>query len=234
MKISYIGVDVGGTFTDAVGMAVDGMIGRARRPPPRSAHVDGILNRSNGSPRPPGRSPRGLLVRRGDGVGRNHGVTNAIAQMEGRRTGLLVTKGFRDTLRIARSPRIPTVDPFVQAPMPELIPRSLIAEIDERVDVDGDVVVAARRGAGAPEVGRLVEDEGIEALAVCYLWSFLNPAQRGADAGDTSAEEFPDLFLSVSSELYPVMREYERMVTTCLNAFVSEAVTSYVEELDAG
>ena len=112
------------------------------------------------------------------------------------------------------------------------MPRNLIGEIDERVDVDGDVVVPLDEQQVLECVGRLVEDGGIEALAVCYLWSFLNPAHE-ARTREIVSEAFPGLFLSVSSELYPVIREYERMVTTCLNAFVSEAVTSYVEELDS-
>ena len=232
MKISYIGVDVGGTFTDAVGMAVDGTTARAKASTTPQAHVDGILNSLDRLAEVAGLSPEALLagaerVSVGTTV-----VTNAIAQMRGRRTGLLVTKGFRDTLRIARSPRVPTVDPFAQAPMPELIPLPLIAEIDERVDADGDVVVALDEAQVVQQVRRLVAEEGIEALAVCYLWSFLNPVNE-ARTRELLSREFPDLFLSVSSELYPVVREYERMVTTCLNAFVSEVVTSYVEELDA-
>ena len=232
MQTKLIGIDVGGTFTDAVGMAADGSMIRGKASTTPSAHVDGIMNALERLAEAAG-AERGELLREADllSVGTTV-ITNAIAEMKGRRTGLLVTKGFRDTLRIARSPRIPTVDPFVQAPMPELVPRSLIAEIDERVDVDGDVVVPLDEQQVIERVGRLVEDEGIETLAVCYLWSFLNPAHE-ARTREIVSEAFPGLFLSVSSELYPVIREYERMVTTCLNAFVSEAVTSYVEELDS-
>ena len=93
-------------------------------------------------------------------------------------------------------------------------------------------MVALDEAQVVQQVRRLVAEEGIEALAVCYLWSFLNPVNE-ARTRELLSREFPDLFLSVSSELYPVVREYERMVTTCLNAFVSEVVTSYVEELDA-
>jgi len=232
MQTKLIGIDVGGTFTDAVGMAADGSMIRGKASTTPSAHVEGIMNALERLAEAAD-AERGELLREADllSVGTTV-ITNAIAEMKGRRTGLLVTKGFRDTLRIARSPRIPTVDPFVQAPMPELVPRNLIGEIDERVDVDGDVVVPLDEQQVLERVGRLVEDEGIEALAVCYLWSFLNPAHE-ARTREIVSEAFPGLFLSVSSELYPVIREYERMVTTCLNAFVSEAVTSYVEELDS-
>ncbi len=232
MQTKLIGIDVGGTFTDAVGMAADGSMIRGKASTTPSAHVDGIMDALERLAEAAG-AERGELLREADllSVGTTV-ITNAIAEMKGRRTGLLVTKGFRDTLRIARSPRIPTVDPFVQAPMPELVPRGLIAEIDERVDVDGDVVVSLDEQQVIERVGRLIEEEGIEALAVCYLWSFLNPVHE-TRTREIVSEAFPDLFLSVSSELYPVIREYERMVTTCLNAFVSEAVTSYVEELDS-
>ena len=232
MQTKLIGIDVGGTFTDAVGMAADGSMIRGKASTTPSAHVDGIMDALERLAEAAG-AERGELLREADllSVGTTV-ITNAIAEMKGRRTGLLVTKGFRDTLRIARSPRIPTVDPFVQAPMPELVPRRLIAEIDERVDVDGDVVVSLDEQQVLERVGRLIDEEGIEALAVCYLWSFLNPVHE-TRTREIVSEAFPDLFLSVSSELYPVIREYERMVTTCLNAFVSEAVTSYVEELDS-
>jgi N-methylhydantoinase A len=232
MDTRYIGVDVGGTFTDAVGMAADGRAVRGKSSTTPDAHVDGIMNALDRLADAAGVTSVELLagaemISVGTTV-----VTNAIAEMRGRRTGLLVTKGFRDTLRIARSPRVPTVDPFAQAPMPELIPRRLIAEVDERIDADGDVVVKLDEARMLESVRRLVEDEQIEALAICYLWSFLNPVNE-ARTKELISQEFPDLFLSVSSELYPVVREYERMVTTGLNAFVSEVVTSYVEELDA-
>jgi N-methylhydantoinase A len=231
MQTKFIGIDVGGTFTDAVGMSADGSIVRAKASTTPHAHVDGIMNALTRLAESAEVEPAELL---GNADMLSVGttvVTNAIAEMRGRRTGLLVTKGFRDTLRIARSPRVPTVDPFAQAPMPELIPRRLIAEIDERVDVDGDVVVPLDEAQVVERVRHLVEEERIEALAICYLWSFLNPVHEARTA-ELLNEEFPDLFLSVSSELYPVVREYERMVTTGLNAFVSEVVTSYVEELD--
>jgi N-methylhydantoinase A len=232
MQTKLIGVDVGGTFTDAVGMGADGAVIRGKAPTTPTVHVDGIMNALERLAQAGGIETSELLA---DAELLSVGttvVTNAIAEMRGRRTGLLVTKGFRDTLRIARSPRIPTVDPFAQAAMPELIPRALIAEIDERIDLDGDVVVALDEAQTIREVRRLVEEERIEALAICYLWSFLNPVHEARTA-EILTREFPDLFLSVSSVLYPVVREYERMVTTGLNAFVSDVVRSYVEELDA-
>ena len=230
MRIERIGVDVGGTFTDSVGMASDGKMVRAKSPTTPTDHVGGIMDALE------------LLAEAAD-VSRDEMladaqlvsvgttvVTNAIAEMRGRRTGLLVTKGFRDTLRIARSPRIPSVDPFVQRPMPEIVPRRLIAEIDERIDAEGDVVVPLDEAQVVERVRELVDD-GIEALAICYLWSFLNQSHE-ARTKELLESEFPGLFLSVSHELYPVIREYERMVTTVLNAFVSEAVSSYVAELE--
>lgn len=231
MKIDLIGVDVGGTFTDTVAMSGDGEMARAKSPTTPSNHVDGIMSALERLADAAGVSPEEMLagaqlVSVGTTV-----VTNAIAEMRGRRTGLLVTKGFRDTLRIARCARIPTVDPFVQEPMPEVVPQRLIGEIDERVDVDGDVVVPLDEAQLLEQARKLVDD-GIEALAICYLWSFVNPVHEKRTK-ELLESEFPGLFLSVSHELYPVIREYERMVTTVLNAFVSEAVTTYVDELQA-
>lgn len=230
--VKYIGIDVGGTFTDAVGVASDGTTARGKSSTTPNAHVDGIMNAIARLADSAGVTSTELLAGAELLAVGTTVVTNAIAEMSGRRTGLLVTKGFRDTLRIARSPRVPTVDPFAQAPMPELIPQALIAEIEERIDSDGDVVVPLDEQQLIEETRRLVEVEKIEALAICYLWSFLNPVNE-ARTRDLLTEAFPDLFLSVSSDLYPVVREYERMVTTALNAFVSNVVTSYVDELDS-
>jgi N-methylhydantoinase A len=229
----YVGIDVGGTFTDSVLVTATGTTARAKALTTPGEHVQGVMGSLGNLAGRVGLDLASMLRRTSHITVGTTVVTNAIAEMRGRRTGLLVTKGFRDTLRIARCPRIPTVDPFVQAPMPEIVPRARIGEIDERVDAAGRIVVPLDEAALLAQTRRLVEDEGAEAVAICFLWSFLNPAHE-KQAEDAIAAEFPGLFVSVSSDLYPVIREYERMVTTCLNAFVSDAVASYVDQLEAG
>jgi N-methylhydantoinase A len=229
----YVGIDVGGTFTDAVLVTETGQTSRAKALTTPGDHVNGVMSSLARLAETVGLNSAAMLGQAGHITVGTTVVTNAIAEMRGRRTGLLVTKGFRDTMRIARCPRVPTVDPFLQAPMPEIVPRARIAEIDERLDASGSVVIALDEQGLIDRARALIEDERVEALAVCFLWSFLNPAheQRARALLET---EFPEMFLSISSELYPVIGEYERMVTTCLNAFVSEAVSSYVEQLGEG
>ena len=229
----YVGIDVGGTFTDAVLVTERGGTARGKALTTPGDHVNGVMASLGRLAETVGLESREMLTQAGHITVGTTVVTNAIAEMRGRRTGLLVTKGFRDTMRIARCPRVPTVDPFLQAPMPEIVPRAQIAEIDERLDASGSVVVGLDEQGLIDRTRALIDHQGVEALAVCFLWSFLNPVHEQR-ARAMLEEEFPDVFLSISSELYPVIGEYERMVTTCLNAFVSEAVSSYVEQLGAG
>lgn len=229
--LAHIGIDVGGTFTDVVIVRGDGTMARGKALTTRDAHVKGLMTALGRLAQQVDLDTHSLLDQASFVSVGTTVVTNAIAEMRGRTIGLLVTKGFRDTLKIAKCPRIPTVDPYVQSPMPELVARHRIGEIDERIDASGKTVIPLQEEQLVETVKRLVEEEGIQALAVCYLWSFLNPVHERRTRA-ILAERFPDLFLSVSSELYPVIREYERMVTTSLNAFVSEVVGSYVVELD--
>lgn len=226
-----VGVDVGGTFTDGVVMRPTGEMFRAKALTTPGRHVDGIMNALKELAGQTGFELEGFLRETEHLSVGTTVVTNAIAELKGRRVALLVTKGFRDTLAIAKSPRIPTVDPFVQEAMPTIVPRGQIVEIDERIDVNGSVVVRLSPEQAVGAVRELREQHDIEAVAVCYLWSFLNPAHEIATR-DAIVAAFPDLYVTTSSDLYPVIREYERMVTTVLNAFVSGVVVSYAEVLD--
>jgi N-methylhydantoinase A len=226
----HIGIDVGGTFTDVVAMNASGQRARAKAPTSQS-QADGLIDALTVLAESQGVDLNTLLSNTTHLSAGTTIVTNTIAELNGRPTGLLVTKGFRDTLRIARSPRVPTVDPFAQVSMPEIVPNRRIGEIDERVDATGAVVVELNDDQVRSTVRRLVEVEGAEAIAICYLWSFLN-TDHELRTRDLIREDFPDVFVSTSCELYPVIREYERMTTTVLNAFVSQVVGNYVTQVD--
>lgn len=224
-----VGVDVGGTFTDAV-VAADGELIRAKAYSTRDV-TGGILDVLS-------RARQQLELDEPTFFGAidkfvlgNTIVTNVIDELRFPHVGLLTTAGFKDTLRIARSARGPSRDAHANVPPPEIVARERIAEIVERVDVNGDVLAAVDADAARAAVTALL-DAGAEAIAICFLWSFKNPANEQAVA-EVVRELAPDLPLTLSSELAPVYREYERMVTTALDAACKPVVASHFQELDA-
>jgi 5-oxoprolinase (ATP-hydrolysing) len=222
-----VGVDIGGTFTDFV--LVDGETGRVRLhkclttpKDPSAGALEGLeeLLRAAGL----GFADLGTLV---------HGttlVTNAIIERNGSLLGLLTTRGFRDILEMGTEQRYDIYDLFLRFPEP-LVPRALRREVDERLDRDGRVVVSLDPEQARREVAHLVA-AGIEALAVCFLHAYRNPVHERAVA-DMVRREFPGLAVSLSSEVVPELREYERCATTTANAYVQPLMTRYVAKLEA-
>ncbi len=223
-----IGVDIGGTFTDFA--LVDDASGEVsihkRLTTPRDPSVavlEGIAQ---------------LLAERGVPIGAVssviHGstlVTNAVIERRGARTGMLVTEGFRDVLDIARESRFDLYDQRIRLPEP-MVPRALRREVAERMRDDGKVLAApveeAVRGAVAGLVG-----EGIESLAICFLHAFVNPANENA-VRDIVRGDHPGLHISLSSEVFPFIREYERWTTTAMNAFAQPMVDRYLGNIERG
>ncbi|MDW5597458.1 hydantoinase/oxoprolinase family protein [Conexibacter stalactiti] len=224
-----VGVDVGGTFTDAV-VTADGELIRAKAYSTKDV-TSGILDVL-------GRAREQLELEENVFYGAiekfvlgNTIVTNVIDELRFPAVGLLTTAGFKDTLRIARSNRGPSRDAHANAAPPEIVGRDRIVEIAERVDVDGNVLRAVDADAARAEISALLE-QGVEAIAVCFLWSFKNPANEQAVAA-LVRELAPDLPVTLSSELAPVYREYERMVTTVLDAACKPVVATHFQQLDA-
>ncbi len=223
----HVGVDIGGTFTDFVLLDVE--TGRIRihkcLTTPKDPAVGALagleeLLQAAGL----ALSEIGHLV---------HGttlVTNAIIEREGARLGLLTTRGVRDALELGIEQRYDIYDLFLRFPEP-LAPRELRREIDERVSRDGDVVTPIDLGQVRREVADLV-GRGAEALAVCFLHAYRNPAHERA-VRELVAREFPSLAVSLSAEVVPEIREYERASTTAANAYVQPLVARYVARLEA-
>jgi N-methylhydantoinase A len=226
----HIGVDIGGTFTDAVAIDENGRLHRAKAPTTPDDYTAGILAALDGLAAEIGAPLEELLGATRLFVNGTTIVTNAVAELRGRRVGVITTRGFRDTLRIARSARTNDPDLQTQTPPPDIVRRDDIVEVDERVDSFGQVVVALDDAQVREALRVLVEEHGCEALAVCFLWSFLNPSHEERVAA-LAAEQYPGVFCSVSSRVFPVAREYERMVTTVFNSYVSAGVGDYVGRL---
>jgi N-methylhydantoinase A len=212
-----LGVDVGGTFTDF--LYWDGSALRlAKRPStpvdPSQAVLAGIVDE--------GWSPQEVV----------HGstvATNTLLTRTGARTALITTKGFRDTLAIGRQAR-----PYLYALHPErrppLVPQELRFEVDERIAADGSIVTALDEAQLADVVARIA-GSGAEAIAICLLFSFVNPIheQRVAEMVRPLG-----LHVSVSHEVLPEHREFERMSTTAANAFLAPVMTRYLGALEDG
>ena len=220
-----IGVDIGGTFTDHILYDEDtGDVHTLKMP---STPQDLSLCVLDGIRRFQQDLPRGV-----EGLGSvAHGTTvntNAILERKGAICGLITTQGFRDVLEIGRQTRPKFYDWYADRPVP-LVPRYLRLEVEERVNSKGEVMVPLREKdvySAADAFAR----EGVQAVAVCLLNSYANPAHE-ARIREILKEVLPDTFLAISSEISPEFREFERSSTTAAAAYVGPAFELYVDKL---
>lgn len=157
-------------------------------------------------------------------------ATNAIIERKGAKLGFLATEGFSDMLEMATEQRYDIHDLFLTFPEP-LAPRNRRREIAERIDRDGNIVQAMDPEQLRGQIRALL-DEGMEALAICFLHAYANPLHE-QQARDLVRAEFPQLPVSISSDIHPRIREYERSATTAANAFVQPLMAAYVSKLEA-
>ena len=219
-----IGFDVGGTFTDFVLQSPSGELVTAKRlttyPDPSEACLAGLdaLAAAGG-------------VAWADVAQAVHGTTlgsNVVIERKARGVGLLTTRGFRDVLIIGREKRYQVYDLHIEKPAP-LIPRRLIGEVSERVLADGSVRTPLDEADARRAVRELVA-RGVTTLAICLLHAYLNPVHEKRLAAIV-AEEAPHVTVTLSHEVSPTFREYERTSTTVVNAYVMTAVREYLAGL---
>lgn len=158
-------------------------------------------------------------------------ATNAIIERKGAKTALLTTKGFRDVLEIGRELRYDLYDLYAKMPEP-LVPRYLRREINERLDKDGNVLIAMEPDEVLPVISDF-EKEDIGAIAICFLHSYAN-AQHERKASDIVKEHYPKLSISISSEVACEVREFERTSTTVTNAYLQPLMEGYLDKLETG
>jgi N-methylhydantoinase A len=159
-------------------------------------------------------------------------ATNALLERRGARTALITTRGFRDVLAIGRQNR-PDLYALVPQKSPPLVPAAWRFEITERVTADGQILTALAGDELAQLVAQLAVDE-IEAVAVCLLFSFLNPAHEQAIAAALRSADLSLANISLSSDILPEYREYERTSTTVINAYVAPMMSQYLGRLARG
>lgn len=213
-----VGIDVGGTFTDFVWLHEGALhIHKEATTPADQSHaiVAGLEWLGVGATAP---IVHGTTV-----------ATNALLERRGARTALLTTQGFADVLAIGRQNR-PHLYRLSQYRPPPLVPQRLRLEITERLDKSGTVVVPLNEEA-LPDIMARLRDEKVESLAIVFLFSFLDPTHEQR-AASLIRDHLPDLPLSLSSDILPEYREYERTATTVINAYVRPLVARYLHRLD--
>ncbi len=211
-----IGIDVGGTHTDACIAVADRLV-RAKAFTTHDDYSIGLLAALELGAQRVDRTLDELLGGADALVNGTTVVTNALTELRGARVGVLITSGFRDTFRFAGGHRRPVYDDHQQRSPPEIAPRDCIVEVDERVARDGSALVTLDEEQVRVAV-RALRERGVEALAVCFLWSFRNPAHE-LRAREIALEEWPDVFITLSSEIHPVIREHERFFSAVFNSY---------------
>jgi N-methylhydantoinase A len=231
-----IGIDTGGTFVDCVVVGPDGQLVAEKSlstPSDLTAGVNQVLDRAA---RSLSMTTNELLAATTRLV---HGTTvglNALVSRQGSRVGLITTRGHEDAILIGRvhqkvaglSPEQLAHAAALNKPEP-LVPRQLIRGVDERIDYAG-AIVAPLDEQGLAAAARELVNAGVQALAVCFLWSFKNPAHERRARGVIGGL-FPQLPVALSHEAAPVLGEYERTTTTVVNAYLDHVVTGYLEKL---
>ena len=218
-----VGIEVGGTFTDLVMADGDGNLTVHKLPStpsdPSIAAVDGLeqlLELTNSEASVVDELLHGSTI-----------AANALIQRRGARTALLATKGFRDVLYIQRQDKTTVYDMFYRKPEP-LLTRDKVLEVDERLDATGTVVTALDEKATAELIDRFVAEHTPDSIAICLLYAYANPVHERL-LGEIIAARHPNIRVSLSSNVAPEHREYERTSTAVIDAYIGPAVDQYLE-----
>src|SRR5262245_58238755 len=219
--VLVVAIDIGGTFTDLIGFDErTNAFTQAKSLTTPAQLVQGIIDCLDKS---------GIKA---DGIDELiHGSTiaiNTLIERKGARTGLVVTRGTRDVYIIGRGNRPEAYNLLFHKHRP-LVSRRLTREVEERVLPSGEVHARLGR-ASLKEACRMLADEGVEAVAVCFLHSYVNPEHERA-AGEALRQALPDVYLSLSHDILREYREFERMSTTVVNAYIGPKVGGYVSSL---
>ena len=222
-----IGVDIGGTFTDVVFLSSGGHVLARKVASTPDDYSRAVLEAIDNGVKELGIGP--------DSVSEvSHGftvATNAIIENKGAKTALITTEGFRDVLELRRN-RVPRLYDLYYEKPPALVKRQLRMEVRERLNFQGEVLRPLDNADVDKAVDRILEEE-VEAVAVCLLHSYANPDHE-QQIGQVIRQRAPDVILTLSSDLLPEMKEYERTSTTVINCYVRPVVERYLGRLIEG
>jgi len=228
-----IGVDVGGTFTDTVIIDEEGRAssGKSMSTPP--TFVDGVMNSLADAAEERNLALEEILgstrlLSLGTTIG-----TNAISTKSGAKVGVMTTVGHRDAIHIARGmskwaglPEAETKHMAATRKPEPIVPKTMIEEVRERIDLDGEIVCVLNTEDVRQATERL-KAKGAEGIAICFLWSFKNPVHEQA-AKKIVEEAFPEVFVSTSQEVAPVIGEYERTITTVFDCYIGPIMKEFL------
>jgi N-methylhydantoinase A/oxoprolinase/acetone carboxylase beta subunit len=228
MTTYAIGVDIGGTFTDIVCAGSDGSLRLMKRPTTRgdpAAAVRDAIAAMRGewgiAPAAIERFVHGSTV-----------ATNAVIERKGARTGIITTAGFKDVLEIGRQMRHRMYDLILSPETPVFLsPGSRRKEVRERISAEGEIVASLDEDDVRRAAAELAAD-GVEAIAIVFLFSFLNPAHEQR-AKELVAAAHPGIALSLSSDVDPAFREYERTAVTAFDAYLKPVVAGDLARMSA-
>ena len=231
-----VAVDSGGTFTDCVTLDAAGRVTTAKAPSTPSDFSVGVVESVGRAAATEDLDLEGVLRRTTSFCHGTTVATNALLTRSGSVVGLVTTKGHEDAIIVGRT--IQKAAGLTESELSNLaylekavpvVPRPLIRGVTERIDYRGSVVVPVDVDEAARAADELV-DAGVEAIAVCFLWSFLNPDHERAVA-ELIRSRHPNLLVTVSHEVAPVIKEYERCATTVLNGYLSGTTHAYISKL---
>src|ERR671936_744245 len=236
--MSYlVGIDIGGTFTDCAIVDTAGKLLTTKVPSTPSDFARGMMDALDAGAQAIG-VPLAKFCRDIDFL--SHGTTvgtNTIIQKKGARVGLITTKGHEDAIHIMRGSRgyggrdIRKVVHFPETSKPApIVPKRLIRGVSERVDCFGDIVVALNEAEAEKAIHDLLA-QGVDAIAICFLWSFRNPKHE-LRVRELAKKLAPSLFVTCSVDIAPKWGEYERVTATALNAYIGPVMAGYLEKLD--
>src|SRR5215831_4013464 len=223
-----LGVDVGGTHTDLVlldttsgELSVEKVASTPKNP--ALGVLDGVAKfiAKGVAPDEIGFFAHGTTI-----------TTNALLEMRGAKVGLLITKGYRAVQEIQNQARDGNLFDYFYAKPAPIAPQSLTKEIPERSDYAGNVLLPLDKDT-VRAAARELKAAGVESIAVSYLFSFMNPAHEETTRR-LIHDEFPDVHVSLSSEVLPRIREWARLSTTLLNAYLEPVLVHYIDHLNRG
>ncbi|MCM3699614.1 hydantoinase/oxoprolinase family protein [Paenibacillus macerans] len=223
-----LGIDVGGTFTDLTALDDEGRI-TATKTPSTPDPSDGVIQGIAKIAGELGMTAEELLKNCTLLVHGTTVATNTILEYSGAKVGLITTEGFRDEIEFRRSYKESVFSPRLPAPHP-IVPRKLRIGVPERVSAQGEVIRELDEQA-VREAAAFFQAEGVEAVAVSFLFSFLYP-EHEQRVKAIFAEVAPDIFVTLSVEVLPQIREFERVSTTVVNAYTAPAMKHYLERLE--